>query len=316
MENSEYILSASGIYKSFPGVHALENVDFYLKKGEIHALMGENGAGKSTLIKALTGVEQPDSGSIELDGKRIVVHSPQEAQDIGISTVYQEINLCTNISVAENILLGHEPRLKLGTLNWRKMTELAEKALMKLGIKIDVTKPLGNYPVAIQQMVAITRSLEISSAKVLILDEPTSSLDINETRQLFEVMRKLKSDGMGIVFITHFLDQVYEISDRITVLRNGKLVGTFETASLPKIKLIANMLGRSLEELDDISKAKTKVKIGSSGKTVLETSNFGKKDIFEPIDFQIQEREVIGIAGLLGSGRTELASLIFGLEIT
>lgn len=314
MENTEYILSAHGIYKSFPGVLALENVDFFLKKAEIHALMGENGAGKSTLIKALTGVEQPDKGFIEFNGNRVVVHSPHAAQEMGISTVYQEINLCTNISVAENILLGHEPKFRLGSLNWRKMNELAEKALLKLGISIDVSKPLGNYPVAIQQMVAITRSLEISSSKVLILDEPTSSLDINETKQLFTVMRKLKADGMGIVFITHFLDQVYEISDRITVLRNGKLVGTFETATLPKLKLIANMLGRSLEELDDISRAKSKVSDGTIGKTVLETKNFGKKDVFAPIDISIQEKEVIGIAGLLGSGRTELANLIFGLE--
>ena len=244
MENTEYILSAHGIYKSFPGVLALENVDFFLKKAEIHALMGENGAGKSTLIKALTGVEQPDKGFIEFNGNRVVVHSPHAAQEIGISTVYQEINLCTNISVAENILLGHEPKFRLGSLNWRKMNELAEKALMKLGISIDVSKPLGNYPVAIQQMVAITRSLEISSSKVLILDEPTSSLDINETKQLFTVMRKLKADGMGIVFITHFLDQVYEISDRITVLTEWKTGWHIRNCYLTKIEIDCQYVGK------------------------------------------------------------------------
>jgi simple sugar transport system ATP-binding protein len=314
MENTPCILSAKGITKSFPGVLALENVDFSLNAGEIHALMGENGAGKSTLIKILTGVEQPDQGKIEFNGKPIVVRSPQHAQEIGISTVYQEVNLCTNISVAENILLGHEPHLLLGSLNWKKMNEMAAEAVSKLGISIDVSKPLGNYPVAIQQMVAITRSLQFSSAKVLILDEPTSSLDINETKQLFEVMRKLKSEGIGIVFITHFLDQVYEISDRITILRNGKLVGEYKTESLPRIKLIANMLGRSLEELDDLSKIKSKGKHETDGNKVLETKNLGKSGYFSPIDFNIHQNEVVGVAGLLGSGRTELASLIFGLE--
>ena len=218
-----------GIAKSFPGVVALEDVDFSLRKGEIHALMGENGAGKSTLIKILTGVEHPDKGLIELEGKPVQVRSPQHSQELGISTVYQEINLCTNISVAENIMLGHEPR-RFGSINWKKMNDLASQAIKRLGIDVDVTQPLGNYSVAIQQMVAIARALEISSAKVLILDEPTSSLDIQETNRLFEVMRKLKSEGIGIVFITHFLDQVYQIADRITVLRNGKLVGTFDIA--------------------------------------------------------------------------------------
>ena len=314
MDNTQYILSAKGITKSFPGVLALENVDFFLKKGEIHALIGENGAGKSTLIKTLTGVEQPDKGLIEFDGRQVTVRSPQHAQEIGISTVYQEVNLCTNISVAENIMLGHEPRMRMGTIHWKKMNDLANKAVSRLGISIDVTKPLGNYPVAIQQMVAITRSLQIASSKVLILDEPTSSLDVHETKQLFEVMRKLKAEGIGIVFITHFLDQVYVVSDRITVLRNGKLVGTYDTTSLPKVKLIANMLGRSLEELDVISRTKAKVFDGIEGKTVLLAKGMGKKENFDPINFQIQEKEVVGVAGLLGSGRTELANLIFGLE--
>jgi galactofuranose transport system ATP-binding protein len=314
MDNTDYILGARGVTKSFPGVLALENVDFFLKKGEIHALIGENGAGKSTLIKTLTGVEQPDSGQIEFAGKPVNIHSPQHAQDIGIATVYQEVNLCTNISVAENILIGHEPRMRLGSLNWPKMNEQAEKALQRLGIGIDVTKPLGNYPVAIQQMVAITRALEISSSQVLILDEPTSSLDHNETQRLFDVMRQLKYEGMGIIFITHFLDQVYEITDRITVLRNGKLVGTYETTRLPKVKLIANMLGRSILDLDSLAKSKALSAREGPRKTVLKTNKMGKLGKFSPINFEMRESEVIGIAGLLGSGRTELASLIFGLD--
>jgi galactofuranose transport system ATP-binding protein len=314
MEDTHYLLSAKGITKAFPGVLALENVDFFLKKGEVHALIGENGAGKSTLIKVLTGVEKPDSGTIEFDGQKIEVRSPQHAQEIGITTVYQEVNLCTNISVAENIMLGHEPKSFLGNIDWKKMNMLAAKSLGNLGIKIDVSKPLGMYSVAIQQMVAITRSLEIQSAKVLILDEPTSSLDAHETKQLFDVMKKLKSEGIGIVFITHFLDQVYEITDRITVLRNGKFVGTFETSSLPRVKLIANMLGRSLTDLDDISKAKLKVDKSFKGTPVLDTVDLGKANYLEPTSMNLMSNEVVGIAGLLGSGRTELANLIFGID--
>ena len=225
MADIQNLINMKGINKIFPGVVALEDVDFSLRKGEIHALMGENGAGKSTLIKVLTGVEHPDKGTIELETKPVQVRSPQHSQELGISTVYQEVNLCTNISVAENILLGHEPH-RFGSIHWRKMNQLADQAMKRLGIEIDVSRPLGSYSVAIQQMAAICRALEILSAKVLILDEPTSSLDIYETNLLFDVMRKLKGEGLGIIFITHFLDQVYQIADRITVLRNGKLVGT------------------------------------------------------------------------------------------
>src|SRR5512136_3047939 len=207
MTDVQNIIQMQGIAKSFPGVVALEDVDFSLRKGEIHALMGENGAGKSTLIKALTGVEHPDKGLIELEGKPIQVRSPQHSQALGISTVYQEVNLCTNISVAENIVLGHEPH-RLGSIDWQKMNLLASQALKRLEIDIDVSRPLGNYSLAIQQMVAIARSLEIASARILILDEPTSSLDVNETNLLFDVVRKLKGQGIGIIFITHFLDQV------------------------------------------------------------------------------------------------------------
>jgi simple sugar transport system ATP-binding protein len=309
----EYILTMNGISKSFPGVVALETVDFALKRGEIHALVGENGAGKSTLIKVLTGVEHPESGSIELDGKLIQVRSPQHSQEIGISTVYQEINLCTNISAAENIMLGHEPH-RLGRIDWKKMNGLAKQALKRLDIDIDVSQPLGNFSVAIQQMVAIARSLEITSAKILILDEPTSSLDVNEANQLFEVMRKLKGEGIGIVFITHFLDQVYQVSDRITVLRNGKLVGTYETASLPRIELIAKMLGRSLTDLDKVSKAKIIGEQKESKRHVLEAEGLGRTGSLEPMDMQLFANEVVGVAGLLGSGRTEMANLIFGID--
>ncbi len=313
MADSQNVISMTGIAKSFPGVVALEGVNFSLRKGEIHALMGENGAGKSTLIKVLTGVEHPDKGTIELDGKPIQVRSPQHSQELGISTVYQEVNLCTNISVAENVMLGHEPR-RFGSIHWKKMNDLASQAIKRLGIEVDVSQPLGNYSVAIQQMVAIARALDILSAKVLILDEPTSSLDIHETNLLFDVMRKLKSEGLGIVFITHFLDQVYQIADRITVLRNGNLVGTFETASLPRVELIAKMLGRSLTDLDAVSRAKAEGGQKKERKHLVEAKGLGRTGSLEPVDLELNIGEVVGVAGLLGSGRTELAGLIFGID--
>jgi len=313
MADTQSLVTMKDIAKSFPGVVALEDVDFSLRKGEIHALMGENGAGKSTLIKILTGVEHPDKGLIELEDKPVHVRSPQHSQELGISTVYQEINLCTNISVAENIMLGHEPR-RFGSINWKKMNDLASQAMKRLGVDVDVTRPLENYSVAIQQMVAIARALNFLSAKVLILDEPTSSLDIQETNLLFEVMRKLKSEDIGIIFITHFLDQVYQIADRITVLRNGKLVGTFDIDSLPRIELIAKMLGRVVTELDAMSKAKSKIEQAKAEECLVEAKGLGLKGSLEPVDLELHANEVVGIAGLLGSGRTELADLIFGID--
>lgn len=311
---NDLILSVTNISKTFPGVNALGNVDFSLKRGEIHALIGENGAGKSTLIKVLTGVEHPDSGSIEYDGKLIEVKSPQHAQEIGISTVYQEVNLCTNISVSENIMLGHEPHRFGGSIDWKKLNALAVQALKKLDVEVDVTQPLGNYPVAIQQMVAIARSLEIASAKILILDEPTSSLDVQESQRLFELMQKLKGAGLGIVFVTHFLDQVYQISDRITVLRNGKLVGTYHTAALPRAELIAKMLGRSLTDLDQVSQNKFASEQKGAKHLRLEAKGLGRVGSLQPLDLELYGNEVVGIAGLLGSGRTELANLLFGVD--
>jgi len=314
MTNSnDFILTMTGISKTFPGVIALEDVDFSLKRGEVHALIGENGAGKSTLIKILTGVEHPDSGAIELDGKLVQVRSPLHSQEIGISTVYQEVNLCTNISVAENIMLGFEPH-RFGSIDRKKMNAFARQALKKLDVEIDVTQPLGSYSVAIQQMAAIARSLEVASAKILILDEPTSSLDIHEAQRLFDVMLKLKSEGIGIIFITHFLDQVYQVSDRITVLRNGKLVGTYATASLGRLELISKMLGRTTTDLDLVSNAKHSGEKTEKQGTCLEAKGVGLAGTLEPFNMDLHESEVIGIAGLLGSGRTEMANLLFGID--
>jgi simple sugar transport system ATP-binding protein len=229
--------------------------------------------------------------------------------------VYQEVNLCTNITVAENILLGYEPR-RFGSIDWKKTNALARQALEKLDVDIDVTQSLGNYSVAIQQMVAIARSLEIASTKILILDEPTSSLDVHEAKRLFDLMQKLKNAGIGIIFITHFLDQIYQVSDRITVLRNGKLVGTYGTASLPRVELIAKMLGRSLTDLDKMAKAKSVgEQKGDATGLLLEANGLGLTGSLNPFDMELHANEVVGIAGLLGSGRTEMANLLFGIDM-
>jgi monosaccharide-transporting ATPase len=310
----KYLVEMLGITKVFPGVRALDNVDFSLKYGEIHALLGGNGAGKSTLIKVLTGVEKPDAGHIYLKGNEVTIRSPRHAQEMGISTVYQEVNLCPNLSVAENILIGRQP-MKRGSIDWKEMNSQAAGILERiLGIDIDVTLLLGSYSVAIQQMVAIARALEIESARVLILDEPTSSLTTNETQQLFTVMRKLKSENVGIIFITHFLDQVYEVADRITVIRNGKLICSSDTKSLSKMELIVKMIGRTITDLDDMVKIKDKTATKIGKDDILKASDFGRTDWIEPMDLELHSREVLGLAGLVGSGRTETALLLFGLD--
>jgi monosaccharide-transporting ATPase len=306
------LLKLQGISKAFPGVQALDDVDFDLREGEIHAIVGENGAGKSTLIKVITGVERPDAGSIELSGNAVEVKSPQHAQLLGISTVYQEIDLCENLSVSENVLIGREPR-KFGRIDWRTMHAQADEAMRHLDIAIDVTKDLSDYSIAIQQMAAIARALENTSAKILILDEPTSSLDAHETEQLFEVMRKLKREGLGIIFISHFIDQVYEIADRTTILRNGKLVGTFDTESIPQLELIAKMIGRTMGDFNDMAQIKLTASKQIGEDPLLEAQELGRAGTILPFDLQLYQGEVLGFAGLLGSGRTETAELLFGI---
>lgn len=307
--NADYILQMRAISKSFPGVQALSHVDFNLRKGEIHALMGENGAGKSTLIKVLTGVYRRESGETMLNGKPIAPRSPEEAQQIGISTVYQEVNLCPNLTVAENIFIGRYPR-KRGFIDWKTMNRRSEQLLARLELHVDVTEPLSQYSVAVQQMVAIARAVDISSG-VLILDEPTSSLDTNEVKQLFAVMRKLRDEGMGIIFVTHFLDQVYEITDRITVLRNGELVGEYATSELPRTELVSRMIGKEWNPEDH---AGDKNNNPDKEEVLLRAAGLGKKGSMESVDLDIHKGEVLGLAGLLGSGRTEIAKLIFGID--
>src|SRR5688572_22333972 len=252
--SSSPLLQMRAISRSFPGVRALDGVDFSVRAGEIHALMGENGAGKSTLIKVLTGVYPHESGEILLDAREIRPRSPSHAQSLGVSTVYQEVNLVPTLSVAENFFLGREPRNLLG-IKWRQIRRRSREALEKLNIRIDVTRELGAYSVAIQQMVAIARALDVPGTKLLVLDEPTSSLDADEVKRLFDVMRRLRDQGMGIVFVTHFLDQAYAVSDRITVLRNGRLVGEYPIGELPRAELIAKMMGRELAAFESTPKA-------------------------------------------------------------
>lgn len=308
MENS-IILSMHGINKTFPGVKALDNVSFTLRKGEIHALMGENGAGKSTLIKVLTGVYELDGGSIVLDGKHLQNKSVQEAQKNGISTVYQEVNLCPNLSVAENIYIGREPR-HLGLIDWKKMNSDAKRLLKDLDIDVDVSVELGHYSIALQQMVAIARAVDMK-AKVLILDEPTSSLDEGEVEKLFLLMNRLKSQGVGIIFVTHFLEQVYEVTDRITILRNGQLVGEFLTSALPRLQLVAKMMGKDFDDLASIKNLRTHA---PSEEAIIDAKELGHTGTIKPFDLTIHKGEVIGLAGLLGSGRSELARCIYGAD--
>lgn len=303
-------LELAGISKSFLGVQALRGVALRLYPGEVHALMGQNGAGKSTLIKVLTGVYQPDAGTMHLGGEAVRPRSPLEAQRLGISTVYQEVNLCPNLSVAENVFAGRYPR-RWGGIAWRQMNRQAAELLQRLSLDIDVTRLLSSYPVAVQQMVAIARALSVS-AKVLVLDEPTSSLDEDEVRRLFAVLRKLREEGMAILFVTHFLDQVYEISDRITVLRNGELVGEYPVAQLPAGALIAAMVGRELAARREAAPAPEAT--DTRTQALVELRGLGARGAVQPTDLQLHAGEIVGLAGLLGSGRTELAQLVFGLR--
>lgn len=304
------ILTMRGISKEFPGVKALSNVDFTLRKGEIHALMGENGAGKSTLVKVLTGVHIKDSGEIRIEGydEPVSIRSPQDAQNLGISTVYQEITLCPNLTVAENMFIG---RGNYRFINWRAQEKRADKILTKLNIPAKASQQLGTCSLAVQQMVAIARAVDME-CKVLILDEPTSSLDEREVALLFKLMRDLKSRGVGIIFITHFLDQVYEVCDKITVLRNGELVGEYEIKDMPEVELISAMLGKDLE---DISKLKDEKKVyEGKDEVVYEAHNLSSTEGVKPFDFKIKKGEVNGFTGLLGSGRSESVRAIFAAD--
>lgn len=307
------VLTMRGITMTFPGVKALDNVDLTLRKGEIMALMGENGAGKSTLIKCLTGINAFEAGEIHVDGIKgpVINHSTLDAQKKGISTVYQEVNLCPNLSVAENLFIGREPKKKIGTIDWKTMISKSEKIMKDLEMNIDVTKNLEEYSLALQQMIAIARAVDME-CKVLILDEPTSSLDDHEVEKLFHLMRQLKAKGVGIIFVTHFLEQVYAVCDRITVLRNGQLVGEYPIEELPRVKLVAAMMGK---DFDDLASIKTEKEHDYKQEPVLiDAEGLSHKGKIKPFDLKIHKGEVVGLTGLLGSGRSELARVIYGAD--
>ena len=306
------VLEMKNIHKSFPGVRALQGVDFTLCEGEIHALMGENGAGKSTLIKVLTGVYGKDEGEIFLKGKdkAVAIHSPQDAQRLGISTVYQEITLCPNLSVAENMFIGRTSGV---CQNWRKMNTNADKILQSLDIPAKATQQLASCSIAVQQMIAIARAVDMD-CKVLILDEPTSSLDEQEVEKLFRLMRDLRARGVGIIFVTHFLDQVYEVCDKITVLRDGKLVGEYEIKDLPRVKLVSKMLGKELNDMSDIKGESKPYDKNDRSEPVFEANGLVSNAGIKPFNFYIKKGEVNGFTGLLGSGRSECVRAIFGAD--
>lgn len=312
MENN-VLLTMRGICMTFPGVKALNNVDFTLRRGEIHALMGENGAGKSTLIKCLTGINDFEAGEIRIDGISGTVknHSTMDAQRVGISTVYQEVNLCPNLSVAENLYIGREPMTKFGTIDRKAMFRKAAELTKRLDIKVEVTQNLENYSLAIQQMIAIARAVDMD-CKALILDEPTSSLDDSEVEKLFKMMTQLKAEGVGIIFVTHFLEQVYAVCDRITVLRNGTLVGEYPIAELPRVQLVAAMMGKDFDDLAEIKPEG--FTYDAKAPLVIDAKGLSHKGTIKPFDLEIHKGEVVGLTGLLGSGRSELARTIYGAD--
>ena len=300
------LLEMEQIEIQFPGVKALDKVDFSLRPGEIHSLLGENGAGKSTLIKCLTGVNHMDAGTIVMNGKPIQPQSPQHAMELGISTVYQEVNLCPNLTVAENIFVGRQP-MRRGQIDWKTITRRAKELMARFHQDIDVSRPLSYYSTAVQQMVAIARAVDVQ-AKILILDEPTSSLDDNEVQLLFNVMRELKAEGMGIIFITHFLDQVFAISDRLTILRNGHLIGSYDISDITKVELVTQMVGKDMDTILNLKRAD----VAEDAPDMLKASHIGTPGQIEDISLNVRKGELVGFAGLLGSGRTETAEMLFG----
>ncbi|MFN7056911.1 sugar ABC transporter ATP-binding protein [Hyphomonas sp.] len=305
------LLSLTGVRKVFPGVTALDDVDFEVTAGEIHALLGENGAGKSTLIKVLTGVYPRDDGDMQLGGAALSPRSVADAQAAGISTVYQEVNLLPNLSVAQNLMLGQEPE-RFGLTDWRRMNESARHILERFRLDIDVTRPLGQFSVAVQQLIAIARGVQ-QSAQILVLDEPTASLDKTEVQALFDLLRGLRAEGLGIIFVTHFLDQVYALADRITVLRNVMKIGTFEAAQLPRAKLIEHMLGYELQGLAAGEPASRGAASANEG-AALSIENACIEGSVQDISFIARPGEAIGLSGLLGSGRTEVCRALFGVD--
>ncbi|MGH1481919.1 MAG: sugar ABC transporter ATP-binding protein [Geminicoccales bacterium] len=300
------ILELKNVSKSFPGVRALDDAQFEVMPGEVHALLGENGAGKSTLIKIVSGVYQPDKGSMLVNGHDVSFKSPLEAQASGIATIYQELLLFPELTVAENIFMGHQPRTRLGRIDWATMQARAREILASLDIHgLDVTSVVGSLSIGNRQRVEIAKALS-REARLLIMDEPTAALTEADVEQLFGIVRRLRERGVGVVYISHRLEEVFELADRVTVLRDGRYVATKPVAETDKDDLITMMVGRTIDAL--FPKADVKI-----GEVVLEVKNLNRRPLTNEISFQVRAGEIVGLAGLVGSGRSELAQVIFGV---
>lgn len=307
MAEPEYVLSLKGISKSFPGVKALSDVNFSLRAGEIHALVGENGAGKSTLMKILSGAYTKDSGTIEFEGNEINILSPRYAEEIGISIIYQELNLFNNLSVAENIFVNRQP-METGRLNWKEMNSKAQALFEQMGIAdIDVKRKVSSYSLAKRQLIEIAKAVSHNS-KVVIMDEPTSSLTTQETEVLFNTMQRLRSQGSAVVFITHRMDEIFRITDRLTVLRDGCIIGSRETKDITRNELISMMIGRELTQ-------QFPERESYPGDVIFEAKGLcDEAGRVKDVSFYVRKGEVIGFSGLVGSGRTETMRMVFGVE--
>jgi len=302
---SESILRTTNISKSFAGVHALRGVQLELRPGEVHALLGENGAGKSTLVKVITGVHQPDIGEIYLNDQRIHLADPREATQLGISAIYQELSMFPDLSIAENIFVGRRPIRKGGLIDWRKMYRESEELLSSLGVHLNLKTKARNLSIAQQQMVEIARALSVN-ARILIMDEPTSALTLNEVAELFQIVRRLREKGTAIVFISHRLEELFEIADRVTVLRDGAYVDTRSMDGVTQDDLIRMMVGRTVTDLfpkQDVE----------AGEVVLRVKNLTRRGAFEDVSFELHKGEILGMAGLIGAGRTEVSQTLFGV---
>jgi len=313
MEQQTPILEVRRVTKRFPGVLALDDVSFELRPGEVRALVGENGAGKSTLIKVMTGVYSPDEGEVFFKGEEVSFSDPRESQAVGISTIYQEINLIPLLSVAQNIFLGREPRNRLGIIDVESMNREAAEILERYGIRADVTAPLRSLGLGAQQMVAIARAISVDT-RAVIMDEPTSSLEAREVETLFGVIRQLREEGVGVIYVSHRLDELYEICDSVTILRDGRVVHAGELAELSRLQLIAYMLGRELAEVEEEGATGFGEEHEAAREPVLEVQGLTQRPRLREITFDVRPGEVVGLAGLLGAGRTETAKAIFGAE--
>lgn len=309
------LLEMTEIVKRYPGVRALERASLSVATAEVHALIGQNGAGKSTLLKVLTGATKRDAGEIVFAGSSVNFASPQAAQLAGISTIYQEVNLVAMRSVAENIFLGREP-VRFGLIDWQRLNREAREILERFEIRVDVTRPLGSYNIAVQQMTAIARAVS-SNAKLVVMDEPTSSLDEREVETLFRVIRQLKSAGVSVIFVTHKLDELYAVCDRITVMRDGRTVYSGEMNQIGKLDLVARMLGKDLAQVQTVGQTAFKKRDASLAvpqQLLLEASALRRGVRLRGADVRVHAGEIVGLGGLLGAGRTETARVIFGAD--